>query len=177
MRSNKDLKELILTALAIVALFGIVLTGCGEERPYTGITGDPELTRHVLTLQEEAAVYGIDLSQISVHLEFGDAASDEHPDRAASCHPDSGVITVERGPYNLMLWESSKEAIVFHELGHCVLGRGHDNECGGLLGRNCKHPRSLMHERMYFNSYDADREYYVKELLLGVEHEEIAGNE
>lgn len=53
-----------------------------------------------------------------------------------------------------------KEALLFHELGHAVLNREHDDAMNGPLG--C--PKSLMHSELHNKCYRILRAYYLKEL-------------
>lgn len=60
-------------------------------------------------------------------------------------------------------WQSTseikKEVLLFHELGHCVLGRKHTEE---LLGNYS--PKSIMYPWIFENAYQNYRSYYVEEL-------------
>lgn len=56
---------------------------------------------------------------------------------------------------------SERELVMFHELGHCVLDRDHDETL--IRGK----PKSIMYPYMnpVFPEYKKHRDYYVKELL------------
>lgn len=56
-----------------------------------------------------------------------------------------------------------KEMLVFHELGHCLLGRGHNN-----VSHNDGRKESLMNSYIFSQStYRAYRDEYLKELFTG----------
>jgi len=55
--------------------------------------------------------------------------------------------------------ESAREEVVFHELGHCELGRGHDERV--INGR----PASVMYPTVFSTFYAKYRDEYVKELI------------
>lgn len=60
-----------------------------------------------------------------------------------------------------------REQLVFHELGHCVLNRGHDSREITVAGK--KMVRSIMHPRMLQeNLFLMHRDYYLRELFSGI---------
>jgi hypothetical protein len=68
--------------------------------------------------------------------------------------------------YWVNLNESEKEHVMFHELGHCVLNRGHDE--GQLLLEDLGYyiPKSIMYPYIFSsNVYESNYDYYVNELF------------
>ena len=62
--------------------------------------------------------------------------------------------------------EAERESLIFHELGHCLLNRGHDNSEKYDLEYGSNIPNSIMHQyaissAFYENRYD----HYIKELF------------
>lgn len=53
-----------------------------------------------------------------------------------------------------VLYPIEREALVFHELGHCILNRPHVEDV-----------ESLMNPSINFGDYELDRNYYLKELF------------
>lgn len=73
---------------------------------------------------------------------------------------DDGLIVVNR-----LLWDSyneeDREILFFHELGHCALGRSHDNRVDKYGA-----PMSMMHwAGVPMKRYMAHRQYYLDELF------------
>lgn len=69
---------------------------------------------------------------------------------------------------NFLVWESlqddMKEEIMFHELGHCILGRPHVEQMIAVEGGEI--PKSLMYPYSLPNRiYAPHREYYLDELF------------
>lgn len=102
--------------LAITSLLGLTLIGCGTETRV-----NPVFESGLSTFKREAEIRNkvVDLSGISVEfveeakkvgmgLEFG--------------HCDGGSITIVRSYWEAQLAEA-QEILLFHELGHCALGR------------------------------------------------------
>jgi len=75
-------------------------------------------------------------------------------------------VTVSRASWNLR-GDDGREALIFHELGHCLLGRDHlDTFSAGGQYRRGNIPASLMNtsgvsSTLYANFHD----YYIKELF------------
>lgn len=86
--------------------------------------------------------------------------TDEQNGRQAWCiHKEEGpqVIKVRRGVHdaNLYNWEF-REILIFHEMGHCILGREHTEI------------DSLMRQFLFFDQeYAPNRDYYINELFSG----------
>lgn len=55
--------------------------------------------------------------------------------------------------------ETRKEVLLFHELGHCVLGRDHDEQRIYYTV-----PKSIMYPYLFEQAYQTHRSYYVEEL-------------
>jgi hypothetical protein len=69
-------------------------------------------------------------------------------------------IEIEIDPdYWFSTTETRKEVLLFHELGHCILDRGHEEE---KLYYNI--PKSIMFPTVFERSYLLYRSYYVEEL-------------
>ncbi|MGB3585841.1 MAG: hypothetical protein WBA23_04845, partial [Tunicatimonas sp.] len=107
--------------------------------------------------------FNLNLEQEAIVLEFGNlpgnnggkCVSDDYPKR----------IMIDRGRWKLIN-QSQQEALIYHELGHCILGRKHKNEklpngeCASLMdgtegGFSCS------------NNFTAAgwRDYYLDELF------------
>lgn len=60
--------------------------------------------------------------------------------------------------------DSFREELIFHELGHCILDRGHDEE---LISSNSylgKIPKSIMYPFVFGYEYERYENYYLEEL-------------
>ncbi len=76
-------------------------------------------------------------------------------------------VTVSRSAWN-MRSEDGREALIFHELGHCLLGRDHTDATSGYgsQGRRVNIPASLMNTSGVGSSlYAAEHDYYIRELF------------
>jgi hypothetical protein len=69
------------------------------------------------------------------------------------------VVHINETEWNKLI-DAGKEMLLYHELGHCILGLEHYDKMKD------EHPVSLMHAYdMDFVWYIQNREYYVKELF------------
>jgi len=74
-------------------------------------------------------------------------------------YPEMNYIEVDETNWNNSN-EGEREEIIFHELGHCVLGRDHDNNIIEAYGV----PKSIMYPYVFWFAFEQHREYYTSEL-------------
>ncbi len=103
-----------------LVLLALVLTSCGHPVPPVFV--DPVLGPYI---NKYCALLGKDCSQIEVSfvkLPFsviGECITDENDNRSIQVDPDFWTRVTQNA--------NEKEALLLHELGHCVLGLGHNN--------------------------------------------------
>jgi hypothetical protein len=110
----------------------------------------PDATKYVNKFEK---LYG---KEVRITVKFADF---EDPDIAGICYPFSKSIELDESYWNT-LNDAGKEALIFHELGHCVLFRGHSDY---KKGDHC--PASLMHSELHPRCYEHYKDYYIKELF------------
>lgn len=125
---------------------------------------DKEFWAYFEKFEQEAANHGYeyDLINLGITAEIGETASSQWVGQCNHNTNQPNHIVI-----NKMFWNAAdnwrKEKIIFHELGHCVLGRGHDEDV--LNNGYCK---SIMRSGLgacldnYTNDTD---EYYINELF------------
>lgn len=125
---------------------------------------DPRLVPYFKSFQYEASLRGIDVDYEAFPI-TGYIQSIQEDDIAGTCNYHSyepNVVTID-----LEYWNSvstlRREMVVFHELGHCVLGRGHTETAfsNGIC-------TTLMNSGTSgcYVAYTADnRDYYLGELF------------
>ena len=76
------------------------------------------------------------------------------------------IVVVINPNYWHHVSEDEREFLIFHELGHCVLDRRHDNTILLNLNGYINMPRSMMYEHVfgYADGYKQNKEYYWREL-------------
>jgi hypothetical protein len=86
----------------------------------------PEFQTYLTDFEADAKRFGRDVNTDSISISFGDTGS---PNNGAICHTGSKEIIVQKA-----LWDvdddTERKIIVYHELGHCVLGLDHSTELG-----------------------------------------------
>lgn len=112
-----------LTSIIVIL---ISLNACTKNENIQGIDKAFDLTLDTLRIDLKTAGYTIDLNKISI--QFG-KISDHSEETAAICYKQSGknIIIVEREFWE-QYWPLTREYILAHEIGHCVLNREHNNK-------------------------------------------------
>lgn len=137
---------------ATACLLLLVASGCATTRP----PPDSYLSGFVTS----AAEHGISVDSQAVEFRFlptiaSEAMEGGHADAAAVCdrRQSPHVIYVSQAFWSDDYWsEASHRAAVYHELGHCLLGLGHDRS--ELAGK----PRSLMYPALFGGDVYAQHE-------------------
>jgi len=150
-----------------VMILAFIVSSCGDPHEYSV---DPEFAKYVHRFEMEAATHGKDykLKTEGLIIEFAKLKNDQ----AGLCHYEKPI----RIEVDLEYWKKisatagadmMKEDLIFHEMGHGILGRKHLNTslengdwksmmCGGDKVDN--RPWNINYRRMR-------RDYYVDELF------------
>lgn len=150
----------------ILILLAASLTGCAKAEV------NPEFAKYLDIYMKEASdrghTVGVPITYRGVSdltVRFTDTKiKDTYPSMSeksvAACIPSYNAILVYK-PYWDSLGDTSREILMLHEMGHCILKRKHDDVYGN---RN----ESLMYSQlMYPEVYLRYREYYLDELFNG----------
>ncbi len=149
----------------VVLVLASVLSACIPDLPTEEFSSEtnPALENYFAAFEREAALRGFDIN-LADHDLISTIDEIEEDGVAGTCHynsQESNRITID-----LSFWRSAntstRELVVFHELGHCVLFRDHledennQNTClsimnSGTSGCNVR--------------YANNREYYLDELF------------
>ncbi|MDX1477811.1 MAG: putative metallopeptidase [Saprospiraceae bacterium] len=147
--------------IAFLCLLGLCTTGCDKDPVYNVA---PSFEPYVQRFIDEAAARGItiDFSDTGLFIQFREAFDSESSGVCRSDHH----IEIEKVYWD-DLSDTQREGLIFHELGHCELSRGHVNEVlsnGEWKSRMRGYP--LPADRSAVINYNGDRrDYYVDELF------------
>ncbi len=119
------------TSLVAAILLFFCITGCRDQEINQFIIDERALP-YVDNFFKEATKRAVSVPRENLILEFTDQITKEH---CGECiKPKNG----RKGQRKILIamnkecWESqpeqNKEALIFHELGHCLLNRGHNDE-------------------------------------------------
>ena len=146
-----------------LAILSLCLAGCSivntfvvetENKPYI----DSQFRHHVDMFKIEAAWRGltVDIDKVSVMFDV----KDKDPSVVGLCSLSfiAPTIRIRHDIWNTMQ-EEEREALLFHELGHCLLHRNHcDNDSGT--------PISLMNSTVFGGDlYSKNRSRFIDELF------------
>lgn len=123
----------------------VLLTSCGsmptdweqyDERSDTRIdyeAPEPKIQSVIDEFYDDCnGKYGTDLSNLNKleSVKFGEPSSDEFPNRIGVCHwwTRDGELTRARVVVKDIEQEFRFKALMYHELGHCVLQLGHTDQ-------------------------------------------------
>ncbi len=152
------------------ALTAIIFSaGCG-----TGVRGadqeQGEFRSYVDRFEKESLEHGRDLKGLAhtVPVQFGETK----PTDFAVCRVSvfgEPTIDVNKAKWGL-IDEVTKEQVIYHELGHCILHREHDASVVSLhsndLDSGVNVPKSVMNPYLVpVSAYQAHRSLYVSELF------------
>ena len=142
----------------ISTLFVLFFNGCSKFS-----LNDKELYPYVEEFVSEGQKRGVKFQDdiLEFDIEFGDLPEG----KAGSCRKLKELVTI-----NLDLWQLmdsiQRQALIFHELAHCVLDKDHDNsilprgECVSLMVSN------VSDSTCFYDFYSRDwKEYYLDELF------------
>jgi hypothetical protein len=123
---------------------GVLISSCAQQRDPRAFTDVPAEIEEYYSRFE--SYYGVDPSYVSAG--FIDKIEGEESIVAVCKSWTSGhrEILIEKGYWN-QLNDYGREELVFHELGHCVFNRGHDNS---TYQDGC--PASIMNEYVFGES-------------------------
>ncbi len=153
-------------------IFILSITSCQEDlipdEPDQTLGGDipTELASYFKAFQEEASQHGIvvDYDEANVTAEIQKLNQGSVAGSCTTNGQDIRHITIDQEFWNKAT-HLIKEMVIFHELGHCVLGRGHKED--SFENGVCQ---SIMRSGLG-SCQDAyvleNRAYFIKELFAG----------
>ncbi len=126
-----------------------------------------ELENYIDAFEADAAANGTTLNIDDLILEYGSELVLDGTEAAGLCHYETDEtgprIELDTATLNWTLHDFSREALVYHELGHCILDRSHDNAL--LPNRNYKSLMKSSGEISYSGFNQFKRDYYIAELF------------
>lgn len=131
--------------------FTLLLSACGQAPQ---ITVEPAFDMYIAKFRTHVGVDIVDLSTTFATL--------VRPMVGECIHKEDGTREIK---IDLTYWNNSsddaREELLYHELGHCVLNKGHTSV---MNTDGC--PHSIMHPQVFGNSgcFINNKEYYFNEL-------------
>lgn len=135
-----------------IILLLLLLTGCGK------VTVAPQFQPYLDSFLAEGRARGQDYSKSEVTINFGSVSSGERAYCSRYTFQANEVIVGE-GSWNGMN-EDRRTALIYHELGHCILNRPHRDEMS--YGRAVSLMNSKLISSSQFHKYQVE---YIDELF------------
>lgn len=152
-----------------IILMGL-LSGFGPDisaDPKPIVSGDAELMPYLDQFVSDAESIGrvVTLTK-DLSLTFGNTELDPNKKWVGYCQRTSKVnyIVIDRKYFESVSLDD-REALLYHEFGHCLLNREHNETCRVLNGANCQEAYSLMYPKLIQNVYGANKPWYMQELF------------
>lgn len=138
----------------------VVLSACGKAPDQQVLDVAPEFTSYVTRFQQSAAQVGSPLAVTNLRIQFGQM---ENPQERGLCDVSSlesvPTILIDKAGWSQMD-DASREEVLFHELGHCVLRRKHNAGLTKGLPVSMMNPYTIG-DGVYLSQHD----YYLRELF------------
>jgi hypothetical protein len=150
----------------LIAILMAVCSSCSKDPVYNV---PDNLQSYVDEFINEAAERGIELTIDDLIILFEEDLEVNGVTAAGLCQTGgrkhSPTIKIDTTSLNWTLNLSTKEQLIFHELGHCVLGRPHNDKrmANGNYGSSMRTSGEQIYGPVYSNF---KRDYYLDELFL-----------
>lgn len=139
----------------LLIIVSLLLVNCG-----TGTRNFNEFTLYVEKFEQYSQEVGRPIKVYDLIIEF----SKEDMSRNAECVLNAGhspKISINKSAWKFMS-DENKEALLLHELGHCVLGRGHRND---IIDDNGTAKSLMKSQLVTTEEYKALKSQYINELF------------
>lgn len=146
----------------LLLIYAFTLLGCGPEGQMHRIAIDPDLAPYYQGFVFEAEKQQVNLNVRDLVLEFIGRFTD--PSTLGLCRYGLvPTVNISREKWGYMN-DLDREQVVYHELGHCILGRGHIHE---IVVDNGEYIfKSLMDPFLFnYRMYQDHHVYYMHELF------------
>lgn len=143
-----------------ITLYLVLLSACGQGlklKPDQFV--DPEFVEQVVKFNSLTQTETVSSIRFSYDMPMTTAGTCNY------YRPNDGRNSID---INLSIWKqlskAGKEQLMFHELGHCTLGRMHKDDMGMLGGFMA--PKSIMNSHLFLDRlYVSNRDHYLQELV------------
>ena len=154
------------STLSLFALILLLLFSCKKDREKV-YNVPTELEEYVNAFEAAGNVRGEDLNIDDLIVEYGFNLELDGTEAAGICNFETNdsapIIELDTTSENWQAHEHSKETLIFHELGHCILNRQHTNSL--LPNNNYKSIMKASGEPVYAEFCLFKKDYYLTELF------------
>jgi hypothetical protein len=139
----------------------VVFTGCGSKTYRVDPLLQPYVDSYIAASQQVYAPVVID----NLIAEFGETSNTPESGKApyaGTCTMSPGTPTIIISTRDWPYWDAGeKEELMFHELGHCVLFRLHNN----ALDKNGTPVSIMFHQMQWSSTYELHRNDWLYEMF------------
>lgn len=140
-----------------------LIIACSEEQVMPDPFVESNMQQYVTMFAHEASMRGVVVNVNNIRVVFGNLNG-----TSGKAWPDVRLIIIDS---TSTTWRKQPEELLFHELGHLLLNREHDDQWieWTFKQHHNKSPKSLMNSSLMPNFHSKGnehrREYYIDELF------------
>ncbi len=117
----------LVTPASLLLSFSLLLNACGQMPGSSQAIVDPAFVSYVQSFEADALHAHVALSTESISAQFGEVKAANQNGICNLGTDGSAFITINRTAWNQMS-ELGREQLIYHEMGHCLLKRGHRSD-------------------------------------------------
>lgn len=143
----------------LIAVLALASIACGRQQNRSEVNLG-SFAPYAERFQKTAAEQGVHVEIDNLVIQFGELSNPRQNGLCELTAYQTPTITIRQEIWDQME-DVDREELIFHEMGHCVLGREHTSvqTSDGI-------PESIMNPYRISNSiYETNREYYISELF------------
>jgi hypothetical protein len=164
---NKILSLLFILMITSMTSCGLPLLGDNKNKKGTRdfSTSDPTFSSYIQQFEQEGKTRTGDTNFIvgDIPIQFGDTENENYRGVCQTFTDGTQQIVIKKSWWDAQS-EAYRESLIFHELGHCRLGRDHDNAVVEVSSNQYK--TSMMNEYIVTPAhYNAHKSAYLDELF------------
>ena len=128
------------------------ITGCGQQHESSTFTINEDFQNYVSLFEQETE------EKVRIDIDYNKL---EYPIVGVCITYTNDYKEIQIDPDGWIQFdENYREELIFHELGHCILGRDHDSN----LISSIRVPKSIMYPYIFGNAYSRYKNYYLDEI-------------
>jgi len=128
----------------LILIFAIITSSCQLAEPDYIYSIDKEIEPYYLEFISEGNVRGLNFTQVSILMAFEELPDEMLGESIKNAYTSYPKVLIDRSEW-LVKSDSDRRYVVFHELGHALLGRGHEENSESIMSSYKSAMRNFAH--------------------------------